>query len=340
MDMEKNNIDASLPTISVVIPVFRSQESLKELYQRLVSVLENISSEFEIIMVEDGGDDGSWDDICKLAQNDGRVGGTRLARNYGQHNALLCGIRKARYEITVTLDDDLQNPPEEIPKLIAKFTEGYDVVYGYPMKEQHGFWRDFASQITKIALQNAMGSETARRVGAFRVFKTKIRKAFESYHASFICVDVLLTWGTSKFVAIPVTHDSRKFGASTYTFSKLIAHAFNMLIGFSILPLQFASMMGFILTLFGGIVFIYVFGRWILQGSIVPGFVFLASIIAIFSGAQLFTLGIMGEYLVRIHFRIMEKPCYVVEEDAIEAKRQGQWDTKLAKTQNSSKIKL
>jgi len=256
--------------------------------------------------------DGSWDVISRLAREYDWISGVNLMRNYGQHNALLCGIRMANYEIIVTIDDDLQHPPEEIPKLVDKLGESYDVVYGTPQKEQHGLWRDLASLVTKIALQSAMGAKTARNVGAFRVFRTELRDAFANYKSPFVSIDVLLTWGTKRFAAIAVQHEPRRVGTSNYTFRKLVTHALNMMTGFSTLPLQFASMIGFLFTFFGLGVLAYVLGRYIVDGRSVPGFVFLASIIAIFSGAQLFALGIIGEYLARMHQRTMEKPAYLV----------------------------
>jgi undecaprenyl-phosphate 4-deoxy-4-formamido-L-arabinose transferase len=238
-----------------------------------------------------------------------------LMRNYGQHNALLCGIRAARGEVIVTMDDDLQHPPEEIPRLLSKLNEGFDVVYGTPEREQHGLLRDMASRITKIALQGAMGAKTARSVSAFRAFRTRTRAAFTTYQSPFVSIDVLLTWATTRFTAVAVPHHPRRAGQSQYTLRKLITHALNMMTGFSTLPLQVASVMGFGLTFFGVLVLAYVIGRYIWEGGSVPGFPFLASIIAIFSGAQLFSLGIIGEYLARMHFRMMERPPYVVGEE-------------------------
>ena len=235
-------------------------------------------------------------------------------RNYGQHNALLCGIRVVRYDVVITMDDDLQHPPEEIPKLLAKLAEGYDVVYGTPEHEQHGFGRDFASWISKIALQNVMGAEIARKISAFRAFRAEVAKAFAHYAGAFVSIDVLLTWGTNRFCLTPVRHEPRKEGTSGYTFRKLVTHAMNMMTGFTTLPLQFASMVGFIFTLFGVAILAYVVGRFLWLGGSVPGFPFLASIIALFSGAQLFALGIIGEYLARMHFRMMDRPAYVVRE--------------------------
>ena len=303
-----------MPSISAVIPVFNSADTLEELYLRLTKSLIVHFSDYEIIFINDSSGDDSSDIIYRLAENDSNVVCFDLAKSYGQHNALLCGIRQAKYDFIVTLDDDLQNPPEEIPKLLEKLDQGYDVVYGYPKNEQHGLFRNIASLFTKMALKTTMGISIARHVSAFRVFRTELRDSFTDYKGSFISIDVLLSWGTNSFSAIPVNHEKRTDGQSNYTFRKLIKHALNMVTGFSVLPLQIASIIGFVLSIFGVFILIYVLGRFLLQGSPVPGFPFIASIIAIFSGAQLLAIGIIGEYLARIHFRAMDKPQYVIKQ--------------------------
>ena len=310
-------MDVALPSsgrISVVVPVFNSESILSELIQRLEPALSALAPQFEVVLVNDGSRDQSWTVIQELSRTRPWVHGINLMRNYGQHNALLCGIRAARFGTLVTMDDDLQHPPEEIHKLLAKLDEGFEAAYGYPEHEQHGWLRNLASVLTKLALQKSMGAETARHVSAFRAFRTQLRDAFADYHSPFVSIDVVLTWGTTRFVAIPVRHDARKAGVSNYTFRMLFRHAMNMMTGFSILPLQMANLMGFLCTGFGGLVLLYVVGRYLIQGTTVAGFPFLASIIAIFSGAQLLALGIIGEYLARMHFRMMEQPTYTVRE--------------------------
>ena len=307
-------MDKLSPGLSIVIPVYNSSESLKPLVERLVNVMGETGGHFEIVMVNDGSRESSWEVIKKLAAAVPAVRGISLMRNYGQHNALLVGIRASRYESTVTMDDDLQHPPEELPKLMAKFAEGHDVVYAPPLKQQHGIFRDVASMVTKLALQSAMGAETARMVSAWRIFRTQLRNSFEGFRSPFVSIDVLLTWGTTKFSSLPLRHDPRAAGKSNYTVGKLIRHAVNMMTGFSVLPLQLASIIGFAFTIFGFCVLSYVLFGYFIHGSSVAGFPFLASIIAIFSGAQLFSLGMIGEYLARMHFRLMDKPSYAVRE--------------------------
>lgn len=303
-----------MASLSVVIPVFNGEQSIPILISRLEPVLSSLTDEYEVILVNDGSRDNSWETICQLAQSHSWVRGINLMRNYGQHNALLSGIREASHDIVVTMDDDLQHPPEEIPRLLSKLNEGYDVVYGTPQRERHGLWRDLASQITKLALQTAMGVDVARSVSAFRVFRTQLRDAFAAYSGPFVSIDVLLTWGTTRFAAVRVRHDNRTLGVSNYTFGKLVTHAINMATGFSTVPLQLASWLGFAFTFFGAAVLVYVVGRYIVLGHSVPGFPFLASVITIFSGVQLFVIGIFGEYLARIHTRSMGRPHSVVRE--------------------------
>lgn len=300
--------------MSVVVPVYGGEATLETLHRRLVGVLEATAARFELILVDDRSPDGSWAVIGRLAAADPRVRGIRMSRNHGQHNALLCGIRAARYEAIVTLDDDLQNPPEEIPGLLAALGPEVDVVYGAPEHERHGFWRDQASRLTKIALQGAMGADTARHVSAFRAFRTELRDAFAAFRGPLVSIDVLLTWGTTRFTHVVVRHDERAAGVSGYTLRKLVTHALNMVTGFTTIPLQLASLLGLLFAALGVVLLVYVIATFVVQGGVVPGFPFLASAVAIFSGVQLFALGIIGEYVARIHLRTMDRPSYVVRE--------------------------
>jgi glycosyltransferase involved in cell wall biosynthesis len=301
-----------VPSLSIVVPVYNSEKSLPTLLAELYSVLASLAQRYEVILVNDGSCDQSAAVMQNLILQYPWLRTFDLMRNYGQHNALLCGIRHARNDVIVTLDDDLQNPPEEIPKLLGKLSEGYDVVYGYPDHDSHGLLRALASKITKLTLQRAMGADTASRISSFRVFRTSIRDAFENYRGWFVSIDVLLGWGAGCFTAVPVRNPPRAFGRSNYTLAKLISHALNMITGFSVMPLQIASILGFIFALFGFGALIYVLGRFFVQGGSPPGFPFLASVICIFSGVQLFALGIAGEYLARMHFRLMEEPSYSI----------------------------
>ncbi len=300
--------------LSIVVPVYNSEQSLTLLVAALSEAFADYGAPIELILVNDGSRDQSWAVVQDLVARHAWITGIDLMRNYGQHNALLCGIRAAQHPVIVTMDDDLQHPPTEIHKLLAKLEEGYDVIYGTPQQEQHGLLRDLASQVTKFALQSAMGVQIARNVSAFRAFRQEVRQAFANYNSPYVSIDVLLTWGTTRFAAVAVEHAPRRYGKSNYTLRKLIAHTFNMVTGFSVLPLQIASVLGFTFTLFGIGIFLFIIVRYLTEGSSVPGFPFLASIIAIFSGVQLFALGIIGEYLARMHFRSMDRPSSTIRQ--------------------------
>lgn len=297
--------------ISVVIPVYNGQETITPLVERLGSVLKERTGAFEVILVCDGSPDDSWRVIEGLARQYGWVRGVELMRNYGQHNALLCGIRAARHEVIVTMDDDLQHPPEEIPVLMAKLEEGYDVVFGIPKKMPHNWWRNLTSVITKKVAGAIMGYKSINDISSYRIFRTRIRAAFENYRGPDLLLDVLLTWGTNRFGVVPVEEMPRTVGKSNYNLIRLIKMALTLLTGYTTVPLRFASILGFAFTVFGLLVLIYVLVTYFALGSI-PGFSFLASAVIIFSGVQLFALGIIGEYLARIFERSHGRPTYQI----------------------------
>lgn len=302
-------------SVSIVVPVFNAVGTLGELVRRMVAVMDPLGREYEIVLVNDGSADASWASIVELADAHERVRGLELMRNYGQHNALLAGIRAARCETVVTIDDDLQNPPEEVPKLLSELERGHDVVYGTASRLHYGLWRGLGTRLTKLALRGVVGSDVAARVSAFRAFRTELRGAFAEYNGPHVSIDVLLSWGARTYGWVEVEHDPRNEGESSYTFGRLATHALNVLTGFSTRPLRFASLVGLAFTLFGVAVLVLVVVRYFVSGDTPVGFPFLASVIAIFSGAQLLTLGIIGEYLARMHMRLLDRPPYTVREE-------------------------
>jgi glycosyltransferase involved in cell wall biosynthesis len=299
--------------LTVVVPVFNSATLLAPLVERVGGALQG--DDYELLFVNDGSADDSWARIEELARTNERVRGIDLMRNYGQHNALLAGIRVAEGATVVTIDDDLQNPPEEIPRLLAELATGSDVVYGTASGQHYGFWRGFGTRLTKLALRGVVGNEVAGKVSAFRAFRTELRDAFADYAGPQVSIDVLLNWGARRYGWVEVAHHPRGEGRSSYTFGRLATHALNVLTGFSTRPLRFASLMGLAFTIFGVVVLGVVLGSYVIRGGSVPGFPFLASLIAIFSGAQLLTLGIIGEYLARMHMRAMDRPPYAVRHE-------------------------
>jgi undecaprenyl-phosphate 4-deoxy-4-formamido-L-arabinose transferase len=300
--------------ISVIVPLYRSADILPLLLKRTEGVLSAIARRYEIILVNDCSPDDTWNRLREAVSAHPHIVAINMNRNYGQHNALLAGIRVAQYPLCVTMDDDLQNPPEEIPKLLAALEPDLDVIYGAPLNEERSLSRKLPSRLTKLVLSRSMNVKVAEQVSAFRLFRTQLREAFATYRGPFVNIDVLLTWATNRFAAIKVLHSRRAAGASTYTLGPLITLAMNLVTGFSVLPLQMISLLGIGMGFFGFAVLAYVLGLFFIYGAPPPGFTLLASIIAIFSGAQLLSLGIIGEYLWRMYYRVMDRPSYLIRE--------------------------
>lgn len=297
--------------LSVVVPIYKGEPLIEPLVAELMRTLPTFANKYEVILVNDGSPDNSWNLIVNLTRQYACVRGIRMMRNYGQHNATLCGVRAAQYEVVVTMDQDLQHPPAEIPQLLAKLEEGYDVVYGAPRRLPQGFLRNIMTASIKWILAKVIGLPSVHNVSAFRAFRTHLRDAFAKFQSPSLILDVLLSWGTTSFTSVQV--DIAPAERSNYSFTMLVRTATLILIGYSTLPLRFASWIGFGMTLFGLGVFIYVLVVYFTAGS-PPGFPFLASMIALVSGAQLFALGIFGEYLARMFDRSMDRPPYVIQE--------------------------
>lgn len=302
--------------VSVVIPCYRSRESLRPLVERLHAELGRVAGHYEVILVVDGSPDDTYAVARELEREDPRhVRALLLRRNYGQHNALLAGVARARYEITVTMDDDLQHLPEQIPALLAPLEDPLvDLVYGVPSAEEHGALRSLASRGVKSALA-AASVQNAQDVSAFRAFRTDLREGFLHVADAFVSLDVLLSWTTVGVRRADVEMAKRETGRSAYTLTSLIRHAFNMITGYGTVPLKAVTWLGVVCSIFGvGLLAVVLVGYFVGRTEI-AGFTTLASMIAIFSGAQMLSLGIIGEYLGRLHFRSMQRPMYLVRVD-------------------------
>ncbi len=281
------------------------------LVERLARVLPSVAKSFEVVLVNDGSPDGSWAVIEQLSKAYPWVCGINLMRNYGQENATLCGIREAQHEVIVTMDDDLQHDPEELPKLIAKLEEGFDVVYGVPRVRRQNPWKSFMSALVKLAVSSVMGVPTIRNISSYKAFRADLKQAFEAIVGSDVMIDVLLSWATTRFASVEIEEAPRTVGKSNYSILKLVKVSLLVLTNYTTIPLRFASILGFLFTILGFFALIYVVAVYFIDGSI-PGFPFLASTIIIFSGVQLFALGIIGEYLARIFGRSSGRPPYVI----------------------------
>ena len=299
--------------ISVVVPVHNSEGTIAPLVQRTVNSLQKMACPYEIILVDDGSRDGSWRKIRNITSEYAEVKGIQLMKNFGQQNALLCGIRAGMYDLIVTMDDDCQHPPEEIPSLLKTMQEhDYDVVYGVPIELPHSWWRNLGSRAIKHILAKALRSENMKDMSAFLIFRTYLREAFGTFRGPHVSIDVLLSWGTSRFGATKVRHEPRLVGKTGYDLGKLFNYAMVIITGFSTTPLRFAGILGLVFAFFGLCMLVYVILVYFMTEQTVPGFPFLASAISIFSGVQLFSIGIVGEYLSKMYDRSMQRPAYSI----------------------------
>ena len=298
--------------VSVVIPVYRSAGSLVSLTQRLVRVLDDTGRKYEIIFVEDGGPDDSWHVLCDLhAKYQDSLVTIQLMRNFGQHNALMCGFRHARGRYIVTMDDDLQNPPEEIPKLIQGIEEGgFDLVYGTYETKRHSLWRNAGSCFIRWLYRFAFKS--AVDITSFRIMRRELVGAILQYDLNYSVVDGLLAWNTQRVGAVTVDHDPRQHGRSGYSMRKLLVHAISVVTNFSLLPLQIASVIGFVAAIAGFTIGAYYVVQHFLSNITVPGYASTITAILVLGGLQLLSIGVIGEYLGRLHLNVNRKPQYTV----------------------------
>jgi undecaprenyl-phosphate 4-deoxy-4-formamido-L-arabinose transferase len=269
-----------------------------------------------VVLVVDGSTDGTADVANKLAATHREVRAIELRRNYGQHNALLAGILRAKYEVVVTMDDDLQHRADQIPAMLVPIARGEaDLVYGVPSEEEHGMWRSAASRTVKRALALA-GVPAAEDVSAFRAFWTAQREGFQHIQDPYVSLDVMLSWTTTSISRVVVQMDQRLIGTSSYSVRALVRHALNMITGYSNVPLRLVAWLGGMCALIGAVLGAVVIWKYASGDTTVAGFTTIAAMVAVFSGAQMLSLGIIGEYVGRLHTRSTGKPSFVVKTDS------------------------
>ena len=301
------------PAITVVVPVYGGESTLEALVQGLRSSLEAAGLTFELLLICDRPRDGSWAVASRLAASDNRVAAVLLGRNYGQHPATLLGIRMARGTTIVTMDEDLQHSPEEVPRLVSASRASGGIVYGVASRLQHGPWRNFTSRTAKRFLARFVGFSAATDLSAFRAFPARLRDAFERYEGRNVAIDVLLSWSGAATSTIVSEHAPRQGGASGYTLRKLLNYMLDLTVGYSTAPLRLASAVGLLSVVVAMSVGLFIVINFLVRGSVVPGFAFIALSVAMFSGVQLLSIGVMGEYLGRLYENSLRKPQYTIE---------------------------
>lgn len=303
--------------ISVVIPVFNEEVNLKELISRCLKVCEGIKRPFEIILVDDGSTDGSTNQISEAAgHNIGKIAGVLLNRNYGQHAAVMAGFAESKGDIVITLDADLQNPPEEIPKLIDKIEEGFDVVGSIRVPRRDTVFRRIASSMINKAVQRSTGVNMHDYGCMLRAYRRDIVDAMLECHEHSTFIPVLANSFAQDTTEIEVHHERRSGGDSKYGLWKLINLQFDLLTSMSVFPLRLLNILGGIVSAVGVGLGIFIIVMRLVYGTVwaAQGVFTLFAILFIFIGAQFIGMGLLGEYIGRIYQDVRARPRYFVRE--------------------------
>ena len=298
--------------ISVISPVYKAEHCLDELYRRLVSSLGQITQNFEIILVEDCGGDGSWGVIERLSQTDPRVRGIQFSRNFGQHYGITAGLNLCRGDWVVVMDCDLQDRPEEIPRLYAKAQDGFDIVLARRGTRQDPLMKRFTSWLFYRVFSYLADMEYDGESGNFRIISRKVVMSFRRFHEQLRFFGGLVQWMGFPTASIEVQHDERLAGKSTYTFSKLWKLAAETIIAYSDKPLRLTIRLGFMMALLSFCYGAYILGHAYMYGSPVPGWNSLIVSLYFIGGIIISILGIIGIYLGKSFDESKKRPLYII----------------------------
>jgi len=298
---------------SVVIPVFNEEENILELYRRLTTQMEKLGT-YEIIMVDDGSTDRSWGIIKELHERDSRVKGLSFSKNFGHHIAITAGLDHAKGEIVILMDGDLQDPPEEILRLVERFREGYDIIYGIRKTRHDPIFKRLTSALFWFILRRFSGVTMPAGQTMLRVLSRRVVDVMRHMREYARFIHGMMAWTGFKVATVEVSHNPRIKGKSKYNVPKLFRLAFNAITSFSTIPLRFAVYIGFMssfLSLIAGIYFVY---RKIIYGIPVLGYASIIVSVFFVGGIQLLVLGILGEYLGRTYQEVQRRPLYIIRE--------------------------
>jgi glycosyltransferase involved in cell wall biosynthesis len=299
---------------SVVVPVFNEEGNVEALAARVVATMEAVGASFELLLVDDGSSDGTPEVLRRVASRDGRVRVVRFTRNYGQEAAVEALYLNARGRWLIQMDGDLQHPPEEIPRLIAKKDEGYDVVYGVRQKRQDALFRVAASRAMQWTMRSMMEIELPDDVSTFRLMSAPIARLVAALPERRKFFSALLVWSGARIGTVPVSHAPRHAGESHYGFTKLLNHTFDLIVGFSSKPLRYIGTLGFVFALVGLGMGVWVIARKLLWDYGMMGWPSLFAAVVILGGMQLIATSVIGEYIARIYVQAQARPLYNVAE--------------------------
>ena len=303
------------PEISVVIPVFNEEENLRELGERLIRTLTAMGRPYEIIFVDDGSTDGSWQLLTDLnGQYPQNIRALQFHRNFGQHQAIFAGFQAANGKVMVTLDADLQNPPEEIPRLVAKLEEGYDTVGGWREDRQDSIFRRLPSQLVNYVMSRVTGVKLRDYGCMLRAYRRSVVDSINQCQESSSFIPALANLFAHRVAEIPVGHAERERGKSKYSLIKLLRLNFDLMTGFSNLPIHLVGLMGMTIAFLGLFFGFMLIIRRIFVGPEVEGVFTLFAILFVFVGLNTLGLALIGEYVGRIYREVRGRPRFVVRQ--------------------------
>ncbi|HIV17173.1 MAG TPA: glycosyltransferase family 2 protein [Candidatus Alectryocaccobium stercorigallinarum] len=306
---------------SIVVPVYNSEHTLEELYTRIKNTFDNtINEPFELILVDDGSKDKSFEKMQELRERDRRVKIVQMAKNFGQHPALLCGFSFVKGDFVITMDDDLQHPPEEIPKLINVMNErdDVDVIIAKYEGRHHGLIRRLGTRLSVYATSKMLHKDKDLEITSFRLIRRFIVDAILGMNVRLPQIGNLLVSTSNRIINVPVKHDARKYGKSGYTFSHLVHELVHDIISNSAFPLIVIRDLGIISFIISIILAIYYLIKYFTLGTPVEGFTTLVLLITAFSGLILLGIGVIGQYLMNILDEARKMPNYTIRKKDID----------------------
>lgn len=301
--------------ISIVVPVFNEQECLLELHEMLHEVLEGIERPYEIIFVDDGSKDRTPDILKEIGAQDKHVCVLSFCRNFGQHSAVIAGFKNVSGQVVITLDADLQNPPSEIPKLLKKIEEGYDVVSGRRIDRKDNIFRKLPSLIMNMIISNLTGVKLHDYGCMLRAYRREIADYVAQYGDKSVYIPAFASWLSSNVIEIPVIHNSRKYGRSKYNLLKFLRQVFDLVTTYTLLPIQLISITGVIFSAMGIFLALYLISFRLFFGTTSPLTTFISALL-FFSGIIIFFMGVISEYLARIYIETKKIPLYILKKES------------------------
>lgn len=301
--------------VSFVIPCYRSEKTLPAVIEEINQTMNTLNEySYEIILVNDSSPDGTIHTIRELCQKYSFITGIDLAKNFGQHAALMAGMRQAKGDVVVCLDDDGQTPADEVGKLLSKLEEGYDVVYASYGKKKHSLFRNFGSKVNELMTRVMLGKPKELQVSSYFAVKRFVVNDMMRYEHSYAYVIGLVLRATKNIANVEVNHRSRTEGTSGYTLKKLLSLWFNGFTAFSIKPLRVATVIGTMCACGGFLYGVYTIVKRLILPDIQAGFSALMSMLVFMGGMIMLMLGLIGEYIGRIYISMNHSPQYVVRE--------------------------